>query len=66
MADLTEQQARVLIASWCRHFNTATRGNVRAVEEAVPTEDDESSTGRMLGPRAVNPGSRISRPPSRI
>jgi ketosteroid isomerase-like protein len=49
MADLTEQQARALIAPWYSLFNIATRGDVRAVQEAVLTEDYESCAGYLPG-----------------
>jgi predicted ester cyclase len=49
MADLTEQQARALIAPWYSLFNIATRGDVRAVQEAVLTEDYESCAGYQPG-----------------
>ena len=49
MADLTEPQARALIAPWYSLFNIATRGDVRAVQEAVLTEDYESCAGYRPG-----------------
>jgi ketosteroid isomerase-like protein len=49
MADLTEQQARAAIAPWYSLFNIATRGDVRAVQEAVLTEDYESCAGYLPG-----------------
>ena len=49
MADLTEQQARAVIAPWYSLFNIATRGDVRAVQEAVLTEDYESCAGYLPG-----------------
>jgi ketosteroid isomerase-like protein len=49
MADLTEPQARALIAPWYSLFNIATRGDVRAVQEAVLTEDYESCAGYLPG-----------------
>jgi ketosteroid isomerase-like protein len=49
MADLTEQQARALIAPWYGLFNIATRGDVRAVQEVVLTEDYESCAGYLPG-----------------
>jgi predicted ester cyclase len=49
MAHLTEQQARALITPWYSLFNIATRGDVRAVQEAVLTEDYESCNGSLPG-----------------
>jgi ketosteroid isomerase-like protein len=49
MADLTEQQARALIAPWYGLFNIASRGDVRAAQEAVLTEDYESCAGYLPG-----------------
>ena len=49
MADLTEQQARAVIAPWYGLFNIATRGDVRAAQEAVLTEDYESCAGYLPG-----------------
>jgi ketosteroid isomerase-like protein len=49
MADLTEQQARTLIAPWYSLFNIASRGDVRTVQEAVLTEDYESCAGYLPG-----------------
>jgi ketosteroid isomerase-like protein len=49
MADLTEQQARAVIAPWYSLFNIATRSDVRAVQEAMLTEDYESCAGYLPG-----------------
>ena len=49
MTNLSEQQARDLIAPWYGLFNVATRGDVRAVQEAVLTEDYESCAGYLPG-----------------
>jgi len=49
MTNLGEQQARDLIAPWYGLFNVATRGDVRAVQEAVLTEDYESCAGYLPG-----------------
>ena len=49
MTNLGEQQAHDLIAPWYGLFNVATRGDVRAVQEAVLTEDYESCTGYLPG-----------------
>jgi ketosteroid isomerase-like protein len=49
MTDLTEQQARELIAPWYGLFNVAGRGDVRAIQEAFLTEDYESCAGYLPG-----------------
>jgi len=49
MTVLSEQQARDLIAPWYALFNVATRGDVRAVQEAVLTDDYESCAGYLPG-----------------
>ena len=49
MTNLGEQQARDLIAPWYGLFNVATRGDVRAVQKAVLTEDYESCAGYLPG-----------------
>ena len=49
MTNLSEQRARDLIAPWYSLFNIATRGNVRAIQEAVLTEDYESCAGYLPG-----------------
>jgi ketosteroid isomerase-like protein len=49
MIHLSEQQARDLIASWYSLFNVASRGDVRAIQEAVLTEDYESCAGYLPG-----------------
>ena len=49
MTTLSEQQARDLIAPWYGLFNVATRGDVRAVQEAVLAEDYESCAGYLPG-----------------
>ena len=49
MAHLTEQQARAVIAPWYSLFNIATRGDVRAVQEGLLTEDYESCAGYLPG-----------------
>jgi len=46
---MTEQQARSVIAPWYGLFNVATRGDVRAIQEAVLTEDYESCSGYLAG-----------------
>jgi len=49
MTNLGEQQARDLIAPWYGLFNVASRGDVRAIQEAVLTEDYESCAGYLPG-----------------
>jgi steroid delta-isomerase-like uncharacterized protein len=49
MIHLSEQQARDLIVPWYSLFNIATRGDVRAIQEAVLTEDYESCAGYLPG-----------------
>jgi predicted ester cyclase len=49
MAHLTEQQARAVIAPWYSLFSIATRGDVRAVQEGLLTEDYESCAGYLPG-----------------
>jgi len=46
---MTEQQAHSVIAPWYGLFNVATRGNVRAIQEAVLTNDYESCSGYLAG-----------------
>jgi ketosteroid isomerase-like protein len=49
MTSLSEQRARDLIAPWYSLFNVATRGDVRAIQVAVLTEDYESCAGYLPG-----------------
>jgi ketosteroid isomerase-like protein len=49
MTSLTEEQARAVIAPWYSLFNVASRGDVRAVQEQVLTEDYESCAGYLPG-----------------
>jgi predicted ester cyclase len=46
---MTEREAHAVIAPWYALFNVATRGDVRAVQEAVLTEDYESCSGYLAG-----------------
>src|ERR1700742_1895479 len=46
---LTEAQARAVIAPWYSLFNVATRGNVKAIQEQILTEDYESCSGYLPG-----------------
>jgi ketosteroid isomerase-like protein len=49
MTQLSEQQAREVIAPWYSLFNIKTRGDVRAIQEAVLTDDYESCAGYLPG-----------------
>jgi ketosteroid isomerase-like protein len=46
---LTEQQARAAIAPWYSLFNVAGRGDVRAIQEQILTEDYQSCSGYLPG-----------------
>ena len=45
--DLTEAQARAVIAPWYGLFNVASRGDVKTVQEQVLTSDYESCAGYL-------------------
>jgi ketosteroid isomerase-like protein len=47
--NLTEAQARAVIAPWYSLFNVATRGDVRTIQEQVLTTDYESCAGYLPG-----------------
>ncbi len=49
MTQLSEQQAREVIAPWYSLFNIKTRGDVRATQEAALTDDYESCAGYLQG-----------------
>ena len=49
MSNLSEQQARELIAPWYSLFNVATRGDVQTIQEAILTDDYESCAGYLPG-----------------
>src|SRR6202035_92421 len=49
MTSLTEQQARAAIAPWYSLFNVARRGDVKAIQEQILTEDYESCAGYLPG-----------------
>jgi hypothetical protein len=49
MTSLTEEQARAVIAAWYGLFNIAGRGDVRAIQEQILTEDYESCAGYLPG-----------------
>lgn len=49
MSNLSEQQARELIAPWYGLFNVATRGDVQTIQEAILTDDYESCAGYLPG-----------------
>jgi ketosteroid isomerase-like protein len=47
--DLTEAQARAVIAPWYSLFNVASRGDVKTIQEQVLTTDYESCSGYLPG-----------------
>jgi ketosteroid isomerase-like protein len=47
--NLTEPQARAIIAPWYSLFNVATRGDVKSIQEQVLTSDYESCAGYLPG-----------------
>jgi predicted ester cyclase len=47
--NLTEAQARVIIAPWYSLFNVATRGDVKSIQEQVLTPDYETCAGYLPG-----------------
>jgi len=47
--NLTEVQARAIIAPWYSLFNVATRGDVKSIQEQVLTADYESCAGYLPG-----------------
>jgi ketosteroid isomerase-like protein len=47
--NLTEAQARAVIAPWYSLFNVATRGDVKSIQEDVLTPDYESCSGYLPG-----------------
>ena len=47
--NLTEAQARAIIAPWYSLFNVATRGDVKSIQEHVLTSDYESCAGYLPG-----------------
>jgi steroid delta-isomerase-like uncharacterized protein len=49
MTNLTEAQARAAIAPWYSLFNVASRGDVKAIQEQILTEDYESCAGYLPG-----------------
>ena len=49
MTSLTEPQARAAIAPWYSLFNVASRGDVKAIQEQILTEDYESCAGYLPG-----------------
>src|SRR5471030_1353006 len=49
MTSLTDQQARAVIAPWYSLFNVASRGDVKAIQEQILTEDYESCAGYLPG-----------------
>src|ERR1700759_1977630 len=49
MTSLTEEQARAAIAPWYSLFNVASRGDVKAIQEQILTDDYESCAGYLPG-----------------
>jgi hypothetical protein len=49
MTALTAQQARAVIAPWHSQFNIATRGDVRAIQEAALTDGYGSCASHLPG-----------------
>ena len=47
--NITEAQARAIIAPWYSLFNVATRGDVKSIQEQVLTSDYESCAGYLPG-----------------
>jgi ketosteroid isomerase-like protein len=46
---LTEAQARAVIAPWYSLFNVASRGDVKAIQEQILTDDYQSCAGYLPG-----------------
>jgi steroid delta-isomerase-like uncharacterized protein len=49
MTSLTDEQARAAIAPWYSLFNVASRGDVKAVQEQILTDDYQSCSGYLPG-----------------
>src|SRR3984893_16737136 len=49
MTSLTQDQARAVIAPWYSLFNVAGRGDVKAIQEQILTEDYQSCAGYLPG-----------------
>jgi ketosteroid isomerase-like protein len=49
MTSLTEEQARATIAPWYGLFNVGSRGDVKAIQEQILTEDYQSCSGYLPG-----------------
>jgi ketosteroid isomerase-like protein len=49
MINLTEAQGRSIIAPWYSLFNVAGRGDVKAIQEQILTDDYESCAGYLPG-----------------
>jgi steroid delta-isomerase-like uncharacterized protein len=49
MTSLTDEQARAAIAPWYSLFNVASRGDVKAIQEQILTEDYQSCSGYLPG-----------------
>jgi ketosteroid isomerase-like protein len=49
MTSLTDEQARAAIAPWYSLFNVASRGDVKAIQEQILTDDYQSCSGYLPG-----------------
>lgn len=49
MTNLTDEQARAVIAPWYSLFNVASRGDVKAIQEQILTDDYQSCSGYLPG-----------------
>src|SRR5712664_1359051 len=49
MTSLTDEQARAAIAPWYSLFNVSSRGDVKAIQEQILTEDYQSCAGYLPG-----------------
>ena len=49
MTSLTEAQAGAAITPWDSLFNVASRGDVKAIQEQILTDDYESCAGYLPG-----------------
>ena len=64
MAALTDQKARAVIAPRYSQFNIATRGDVRAIQEAALTDGYESCSSHLPGECRGMARSRIRNMPA--
>ena len=49
MTSLTDEQARTAIEPWYSLFNVASRGDVKAIQEQILTDDYQSCSGYLPG-----------------